>query len=114
MILIENILYYICGFIVRKLFKMLDCSTCKSALINVDQNSDHNYCGPTNESYKNLVESKNRGGLIFSAYDVLIIIKEYETYIIRQINNIKLIKYSKIILKVQHKLIECVIRFLII
>ena len=50
---IENILFYIGGFIVSKLLKLLTCSACRNSLVSscpVPQMSDHDYCGVKSNS----------------------------------------------------------------
>lgn len=41
----DNILYYICGFIARNIFKKIDCPTCASSLLETifDHNYSHKY-----------------------------------------------------------------------
>jgi hypothetical protein len=59
----DNVLYYISGFIVKCLFKKVDCQTCANSMLKTL--SEHNY----NHKYSHsiLVDVKNRGGLIESS-----------------------------------------------
>jgi len=68
----NNILYYIVGYIVKKL--KLDCSSCEKAVF--DQFTKHDYCESL--SFTKFVNFKNRGGLIFDFKYVLLIILEAE------------------------------------
>lgn len=79
----DNILFYICGFIVRKLFKKIDCSTCTENLI--ENFSMHNY----NHKFKCsiLVDLKNRGGLIKSSVAVIKIVRFVEHKLIELTNS---------------------------
>ncbi len=108
-ILRDCILYYIAGFVVRKLAKnVVTCVQCKTALFkNTSDHSDHNYCIPDIPLYEQFVSFKNRGGLILASHDVFLIVKECETYVIPFLNNLKDLKFSRIILEVQTKLLEC-------
>ncbi|XP_050065652.1 uncharacterized protein LOC126554634 [Aphis gossypii] len=58
----DNILYYIRGFIVRSVYKKIDCQTCANSMI--ENESEHSY------SHK-YPHSKNRGGLIKSSKNVV-------------------------------------------
>lgn len=99
----DFILYYICGFIVRKLTKVLNCSHCKKALLKPI--NEHDYC--TSSWYDRFVQHKNRGGLVSASHHVFTIVKECESHTILYVNDMTSLKYSKIILKVQRKIIEC-------
>lgn len=65
-----NILYYVSGFIVRCLFKKVDCQTSANGILKTL--SEHNY----NHKYSHsiLVDVKNRGGLIKSSINVIKIV----------------------------------------
>lgn len=94
----NNILYYICGFIVRSIFKKIDCLTCTESLLEKKTPTDHNY---EHTHYTALVNIKNRGGLVRSSCDVLKIIKYVENTLIQFTDNFKHLKsglYSKIII----------------
>ncbi|XP_050064548.1 uncharacterized protein LOC126553424 [Aphis gossypii] len=69
----DNILYYICGFIVKNLIKKIDCSTCTDNLLENNFN-EHNY----NHKYKYsmLIDVKNRGGLIKCSEAVIKIVRQ--------------------------------------
>lgn len=63
--IIENILYYICGNIVRKLVKRIKCNGCIDNIMK-------NVCDKKNTfaSYTILVNLKNNGGLVYASHDV--------------------------------------------
>jgi hypothetical protein len=81
----ENILFYISGFIVKKLMKLMTCSACRSCLISSPSSSsvDHNYCGtkttqtdaPTASAFTLFV---NRGGLTIPSQSVYTVVKYAE------------------------------------
>ncbi|KYN22596.1 THAP domain-containing protein 9 [Trachymyrmex cornetzi] len=66
----DNVLYYICGFIVRKLFQNITCETCAESLLRNEDNKNVNYGALTN--------SKNRGGLFLVSDSVYKIVKATE------------------------------------
>jgi len=70
----ENILYYITGYIVIKVCKIIDCNSCISSLI--ENRSEHNYSLPLR--HKQFVLLKNQGGLVVTSNCVYRIIKESE------------------------------------
>lgn len=59
----ENILYYISGFVVRKLVNSINCDACINILFNTTSKPDHSYSADL-ESYKQFNIYVNRGGLI--------------------------------------------------
>lgn len=71
----DNILYYICGFIVKNIIKKIDCSTCTDNSLENNFN-EHNY----NHKYKYsmLLDVKNRGGLIKCSDAVIKIVRFVE------------------------------------
>jgi len=71
----DNILNYICGFIVKNLIKKIDCFTCTDNLLENNFN-DHNY----NHKYKYsmLIDVKNRGRLIKCSDAVIKIVRFVE------------------------------------
>ena len=54
---ISNILFYIGGFVVKKLLKLLTCQACRNSLVSncpyptATNTSDHNYCGTQSMRY---------------------------------------------------------------
>lgn len=99
----DYILYYISGFVVRKLIKDLNCS-CKKALLKPYTSDHNNYC--ISDTYERFVQFKNRGGLVWASEDVYNIIKECERYVLLDSTNFKSLKSSKIILRVQKEVLE--------
>jgi hypothetical protein len=68
---IENILFYIGGFIVSKLLKLLTCSAC--------QMSDGDYCGVnSDDSASAFTHFVNRGGLQIPSKLVYLVLKYAE------------------------------------
>jgi hypothetical protein len=64
----DNILYYIAGFILRKMSKfLLECETCYNSLFcNQVQQNTSEIC---------LTERKNRGGLLYASESTFLVIK---------------------------------------
>ena len=62
---IDNILYYISGFIVAKLIKKINCQSCKESLLGDVARSDHTYCPGYDEVHGPAVFTSfvNNGGL---------------------------------------------------
>lgn len=60
----DNVLYYISGYIVKKLIPVLQCPNDIKALIDESNNiNDHAYCQKNKKSFNYLTNIKNRGGL---------------------------------------------------
>jgi hypothetical protein len=72
-----NILYYIAGFVVKKISPKVFCIFCKNSLLKM--RLDHNY--GHNDFYTKLVDFKNMGGLVSTSSSVFEIIKETEKII---------------------------------
>ena len=79
----DNILYYITGFIVRKLLKIIDCSTCVDNFI--EQSSEHNYSHK--HVFSVLTDGKNGGGLLKSSKNVMKLFKYIGNSLIKLTNN---------------------------
>lgn len=62
----DNILYYICGFIVRKIIKRIHCLNCKASL--VVESDEHGYS--SRGEHTQLVHLKDHGGLVRVSEDV--------------------------------------------
>lgn len=95
--LINNILGYIGGFIVRKLVPKLHCSSCIDAVVKEYRENTE-----TNSDFEKLITFKNRGGLVFPKESVCKIIKTTENLIILLTNNFENfnnIDFNSIILK---------------
>ena len=73
----ENVLFYIAGFIVRKLKRQIDCSICSEALLLNSSPSATSECRETS-SHEPFLERRNNGGLIKVSYGVYRIIKYAE------------------------------------
>lgn len=106
-ILRDNILYYIAGYIVRRLLLKLDCESChKELLLKMDDPAAMNL--PSYPVYSRFTHEKQRGGLVFPSCAVLKIIKATEV-IFRQrvIDTPKEIVFDKMIdLKIQSAVIH--------
>ena len=82
---VENVLYYIGGFIVRKLVNSITCTSCKNCLISHSMSSplrstDHDYLGsrPDNQRASAYTQFVNKGGLTLPSTSVLSVLKYAE------------------------------------
>lgn len=66
---IEDTSHYIAGFVVKKISKLIQCSTCLASLTTNSTNSSI------------LISIKNRGGLIFPSKSVVLVCQEVERII---------------------------------
>ena len=73
----DNVLFYIAGFIVRKLKRQIDCFICSEALLLNSSPSATSECTET-PSHELFLERKNDGGLIKVSYGVYRTIKYAE------------------------------------
>jgi len=80
----NNILYYIAGYIVTKLLKLLKCVSCANSLIQVT--TEHNYCHQS--IYSKLLQFNNNGGLTTPSLSVYTIVAETEKQILICTNNL--------------------------
>lgn len=97
----ENILYYIAGFIVKKIIPKL---TCKGCIDNIIKNINERH-----STYTILVDVKNNGGLVYASQDVHKIICATETELLMFIKTDKLQEedtFSKIIYRVTRKYVN--------
>lgn len=77
----DNVLYYICGYVVKKLTPQFKCEYCIDTLTNNLPKPDHTYCNQVKvNSFKTFTNLKNRGGLQLSSENVFKIIKLTEKY----------------------------------
>ncbi|KAF0769700.1 THAP-type domain-containing protein, partial [Aphis craccivora] len=74
-ITIENILYYICGYSVKKLIPTLKCDGCIDAVTDPYIENDHVYQYNYNTTPKYFTIMKNRGGLMYASDRVYKIVK---------------------------------------
>ena len=74
---VDNCLYYIAGFVSKRIAKDIDCNKCGFSLFHVASiPSDHTYCrGPELPPAAKLCARKNRGGLIFASQGVFLVVK---------------------------------------
>ncbi|KYN22497.1 THAP domain-containing protein 9 [Trachymyrmex cornetzi] len=99
----ENIIFYVAGYIIRKLKNMIDCYHCYDSLI---QKQEHNY---DRESFSDFVKHSTRGGLLYASKSVHKILLETEKQI--QIETLQLTNLQtkgldlKIINKVRRALV---------
>ena len=75
--LLDNVLYYIAGFVVRSLLKGLKCDGCRSALL-LDADDPHALHKGRYPLHAKLACFKQSGGLIFPSQSVLKIVKAVE------------------------------------
>jgi len=78
--LTDNVLYYIAGYVIKKLLPVLTCEKCIKAVTDDSYVQDHTYCTVENESFKTLTRMKNRGGLELASESVFRVIKTTEAY----------------------------------
>lgn len=100
-VLKDNVLYYICGFIVKKIFKKIDCTTCAESLL--EDPTLHSYCH--RNSFSVFIDLKNRGGLVKTSVDVMKIVTFVEFTLIELTNNLTVLKSclsSKIIINTKN------------
>ena len=74
----ENVLYYISGFLCRKIRSSITCPSCASALITASPLALNDHNCTAKEDNCRLTERKNRGGLIFASHSILQIVKTCE------------------------------------
>lgn len=82
----QNILYYITGYVVRKISKHIDCVSCIQSLLLSQTSIDHNY--PIPQLYTKLTSLKNLGGLFLSSESSFKVIIEAEKYYLYLTNNL--------------------------
>lgn len=87
---ISNILFYIGGFVVSKLLKLLTCKACKQSLVSncpfptATNTSDHNYCGIQSMRYAKTAAASaftlfiNKGGLQIPSQSVFHVLEYAE------------------------------------
>lgn len=105
----ENVLYYIGGFVIRKIVKKISCVECREGLV-MNCSSEHRYCS-LNE-FSNFVDLKNQGGLVRVSVDVLRVVKVTEQVLctvsndLTDMSNIDNKLYNKIIIQTKNVLAE--------
>ena len=83
---IKEILYYMCGWIVRYIARHLRCAECLSALISKSRYIDHSYCAPIPSNFtSSWTVFKNNGGLVYASNGVLQIVETSEKYFRRAV-----------------------------
>ena len=82
--LLDNVLFYITGFLVRPLLQKLTCNTCKSALL-LDLTDPNATKYPQYPLYAKFTLLKQKGGLIFPSPAVLKIVKATEVLFKRRV-----------------------------
>jgi hypothetical protein len=96
---IDNIIVYISGFVVRRVYKSVSCLPCKSQLISMSPDLRSNYL---------LLTMKNRGGLIVPSSAVVDVQTVAEKFI-RQ--NTAIRKLSRDSATVRHRVVSGVLRY---
>ncbi|CAI6356213.1 unnamed protein product [Macrosiphum euphorbiae] len=80
-IITDNVLYYISGYIVKKLIPVLQCPYDIKALFDTSNNTNfHDYCQQNKKAFNNLTNVKSRGGLQLASESILKIVKQTEQY----------------------------------
>ena len=100
-------LFYIAGFIVRKLKRQIDCSICSEALLLNSSPSVTPDCRET-PSHELFLQRRNNGGLIKVSYGVYRIIKYAEQafrYTVKWNGEMKINKASNLIKKMTNHVI---------
>lgn len=100
----ENIIYYILGYIIKQIIKILDCESCKQCLFK--DVTDHDYCNV--QLYTQFTEFKNNGGLISGSESAYKIIREAENYLIIFTSNLKTLNVQNLETKI---LYNCINKF---
>jgi len=78
--LTDNVLYYIAGYVIKKISPTLTCETCFKSITDDSYVQDHTHYTIENESFKTLTRMKNRRGLELASESVFKVIKTTETY----------------------------------
>lgn len=73
----DSVLYYISGYIVRKLLKKIKCNSCRLALVDKTNPEEHSYA----RTIDIFTKLKNRGGLYFASADVFKIVTKTNGYV---------------------------------
>ena len=104
--LLDNVLYYIAGFVVRSLLKVLKCGDCRSALL-LDADDPHALHKEQYPLHAKLACFKQSGGLIFPSQSVLKIVKTAEVLFNRVLFKDKQIPFEKNLeLKIQYGILQ--------
>jgi len=90
----HNILYYIAGYIVKKID--LDCFSCTNSLYK--KPNEHDYC--KENYYSKFVNLKNRGGLISASKSVFLIILNAEKLFLHLTDNLKSLHVPQLDVKI--------------
>jgi len=98
----NNILYYILGYIVRKIINILDCESSIQNLFEVT--SDHSYAHKS--TYSLFVDFKNRGGLISGSDSAFKVIIEAEKMFLILTNNLKKLNVQNLDILIIHHCIK--------
>jgi len=98
-IVIDNALFYVSGYISKKLAIKLTCQSCADALFA--SYSDHSYA----LSHVLLTRFKNRGGLHMASSDVFQVVKETERQLKPFLSNLECLSASKIVCRVKNELL---------
>lgn len=100
-VLRDNILFYIAGFIAKKISVTCQCMSCNNALFS--NNYEHDYAKMA--SYTLLTRFKNRGGLILPSSDVFKVVLETERQLFPFFGNLRKLTASQVTCRVKRNLI---------
>lgn len=81
----KNIIYYITGYVLKKIIPLLDCNSCIQSLLEVF--SEHSY--HHHAEYSKFVDFKNNDGLVSPSECAFKIIYQAETFLLLLTNNLQ-------------------------
>jgi hypothetical protein len=99
-VLKDNILFYLAGFIAKKISVTCRCVSCNDALFS-NNNYEHDYA----KSYTLLTRFKNRGGLTFPSSDAFKVVLETERQLFPFLGNLRKLTASQVTCRVKRNLI---------
>jgi len=95
-------IFYIAGFISKKISLTCECTSCNDALFSYSKN-EHDYA--KNYRYTLLTRFKNRGGLNIPSYDVFKVVLETERQLIPFLANLSKLSAPQIVCRVKRNLL---------
>lgn len=91
-----NILYYITGYVVRKITMHIECMSCIQSLLASQNSKEHNYSVP--QLHTKFTSFKNVGGLILSSessFKIIMATEHYYLYITDNLKNLNVLNLEK-------------------
>lgn len=92
----NNIMYYICGYVVKKIITRYDCTSCIQSLI--EPYSEHKYS--CIDQHNKFVSFRNNGDLISASLNVFKIISKIEKYLLLLTDDLKKLNIQNLDLKI--------------